>query len=284
MAFNPINVVYIGIFFVAFVAIFWYILDKPDWRNMEFRIIIAYFFSIALMVGLAPDIFGGDFFTIIIMVPLGLTFISVVAYYMTKTIKDFKVKNEGQTQMFSNLIKASSEVSINVSNNATELAASANEVNASSEEIAATTMEITLKAKGQADSLTKINERAQNIKEIADIIKNISEQTNLLALNASIEAGRAGEQGRGFAVVAERVQKLAEEAKNSVEKTADLVESITNDIKNATTDSLDISRAMEEISTAAEEQTASMEEITATSGILGEEAESLKEQLSIFKK
>ena len=284
MPFNPINVLYIGIVFIAFIAIFWYLLEKPNWRNLEFRIILAYFFSIALMVGLAPDIFGGDFFTIIIMVPMGLIFIGVVAYYMTKTIKDYKVKNEGQTQMFSNLIKASSEVALNVSNNATELAASANEVNASSEEIAATTMEITLKAKSQADSLTMINERAQNIKDIADIIKNISEQTNLLALNASIEAGRAGEQGRGFAVVAERVQKLAEEAKNSVEKTADLVESITNDIKNATTDSLDISRAMEEISTAAEEQTASMEEITATSGILGEEAESLKEQLSIFRK
>ena len=47
---------------------------------------------------------------------------------------------------------------------------------------------------------------------------------------------------------------------------------------------MDISKAMEEISTAAEEQTASMEEIAATSGILGDEVESLKEQLSIVKK
>ena len=141
-----------------------------------------------------------------------------------------------------------------------------------------------MKAKSQAESLIQINKEAQNIKEIADIIKTISEQTNLLALNASIEAGRAGDQGRGFAFVAERVQKLAEEAKNSVEKTTGIVEKISKDREKATADSLDISRAMEEISMAAEEQTASMEEITAKSGVLGEEAESLKEQLPYFRK
>ena len=125
MAFNPFNVVYIAIVFVAFLVIFWFILEKPDWRNLEFRIVIAYFFSIALMVGLAPDIFSGDFITIIIMVPVGLVMIGFLAFYITKTIKDNRIKAEGQTQMLSNLIKASSEVTINVSNNATELSASA---------------------------------------------------------------------------------------------------------------------------------------------------------------
>jgi len=204
--------------------------------------------------------------------------------FTLKVIVNQRLKIEGQTQMLTNLIKASSEIAVNVSNNATELAASAAEVNASAEEIAATTMEVTLRTKKQSDSLEKINKMAEDIGIITKMITNISEQTNLLALNASIEAGRAGEHGLGFSVVAEKVQKLAEESKNSVEKTAEIVENITREIKETTSDSLDISRAMEEISTAAEEQTASMEEISATSGILGEEVDSLKEQLSIFEK
>lgn len=54
------------------------------------------------------------------------------------------------------------------------------------------------------------------IREMADVIAEISDQTNLLALNASIEAARAGELGRGFAVVAGEVGKLAEESNRSV--------------------------------------------------------------------
>ena len=54
------------------------------------------------------------------------------------------------------------------------------------------------------------------IREMADVIAEISDQTNLLALNASIEAARAGELGRGFAVVAGEVGKLADESNKSV--------------------------------------------------------------------
>lgn len=57
------------------------------------------------------------------------------------------------------------------------------------------------------ESLGKVNELLQGIKDIAD-------QTNLLALNAAIESARAGEQGKGFAVVADEVRKLAEQSAN----------------------------------------------------------------------
>lgn len=58
-------------------------------------------------------------------------------------------------------------------------------------------------------SVSKINELAKNIMDIA-------KQTSLLSLNASIEAARAGEQGRGFAVVADEIGKLADQSSETV--------------------------------------------------------------------
>jgi hypothetical protein len=207
-----------------------------------------------------------------------------MTYYVTRTVRNQVSVINDQKQGIIDALNINSEVSVNVSNHATELAASANEINASAEEISATTMEVLKKIQDQAKDLKSINEEAQEIEKIIKIVTNISEQTNLLALNASIEAGRAGEHGLGFAVVAEKVQKLAEESKSSVEKTFEKVISIIERIQRTARNSVDITGAMEEISTSTEEQTASMEEITATANILGKEADSLKSQLSDIKK
>ncbi len=290
MSFSPnalINLVTIPtiyvVIFVAFIVRRKLKKDDPEFKAIQYMLLAFSVMSeilIFVMGTTNPILYNlqGLFYSIgfIIMV-YGVDF-------AIKTIHNQKIKIQGQTQMLTNLIKASSDITINVSNNATELAASASEVNASAEEIAATTMEVTLRTQKQSESLKKISKMAEDIGIITKMITNISEQTNLLALNASIEAGRAGEHGLGFSVVAEKVQKLAEESKNSVEKTSEIVENITREIRETTVDSMDISNAMEEISTAAEEQTASMEEIAATSGFLGNEIETLKEQLSIVKK
>ena len=165
-----------------------------------------------------------------------------------------------------NVLKTGSDASVNVSNMATELAASANEVNASSEEIASTTQEISRDSQEIATSTADLN-------NVMQLIKTISDQTNLLALNASIEAGRAGEYGRGFAVVADEVRKLAEESKKAVSETSPKIDVIINKIQGTTA-------SMEGISASTEEQTASMEEIAATANKLGIIAEGLKENLT----
>ncbi len=74
-------------------------------------------------------------------------------------------------------------------------------------------------------SLTRINDMAQQILEIAN-------QTNLLSLNASIEAARAGEQGRGFAVVAQEIGTLASNSSATARQISDICGEINTNIKN----------------------------------------------------
>ena len=212
------------------------------------------------------------------------------------------------TKSMEKVLKAGSDASVNVSNMATELAASASEVNAASEEIASTTQEVSMNTQTQVDSLVDISnmaneintlshemmKSADDINKIMDLITGISDQTNLLALNASIEAGRAGEHGRGFAVVADEVRKLAEESKTAVSETASevkgitdrirssvkLIGDITEDIESTTAAGEENSRALEGISASSQQQTSSMEEITATANRLGGLAEELKTELT----
>ena len=75
--------------------------------------------------------------------------------------------------------------------------------------------------------MMKIMESSGAIKEITEVINDISEKTNLLSLNASIEAARAGQYGRGFAVVADEIGKLAD---SSIQQSKSIQEMIKDTV------------------------------------------------------
>jgi len=74
----------------------------------------------------------------------------------------------------------------------------------------------------------------EGLKEITNVIRDISEKTNLLALNAAIEAARAGEHGRGFAVVAEEVRKLSESTNKAINEVDASISVLVQSVGDAT--------------------------------------------------
>ncbi len=121
---------------------------------------------------------------------------------------------------------------LDVARSASEAAQSADEARNNAEKgssIVDNSVDAIVSVKNHSESLkgnmNELEEQAQAIGNIMNVITDIADQTNLLALNAAIEAARAGEAGRGFAVVADEVRKLAEK---TMQATNEVGQAITN--------------------------------------------------------
>lgn len=126
-----------------------------------------------------------------------------------------------------------SENTAEVANYASLAASSANEADKGSKEgrkvvdqNVAAIGELANEVERASDVIKQLENDADNVGTILDVIKSIAEQTNLLALNAAIEAARAGEQGRGFAVVADEVRTLASRTQASTSEIQEVIEKL----------------------------------------------------------
>ena len=153
------------------------------------------------------------------------------------------------------------------------VAAGAEELNASVREISEAmtkSRETASTAVGRveaADAQAKrLNEAAQAMSGIVELIGSITGQINLLALNATIESARAGEAGRGFAVVASEVKNLATQAKQATDKIGQEISNL-NGISGDVVSALDsIRQAIQGVSEYVTATAAAVEEQSTVTG------------------
>ena len=166
-----------------------------------------------------------------------------------------------------------------------------------------------------AESVSRLELKANEIGGIVEAITKISEQTNLLALNAAIEAARAGEAGKGFAVVAQEIRGLADESRKAAENINIIVREIQSQTRQATEkmtktsdvvtegskDSISVGESltimldaiskinnmMQDVAAGAQEQSANTHEIAQqmekNTQFLGKEAENRERVLKLIK-
>ncbi|MGC8871684.1 MAG: methyl-accepting chemotaxis protein [Caldimicrobium sp.] len=226
-------------------------------------------------------------------------------YTFTEKFRDFQKKvfekTENTSHRSQHLLEQASLINITIEDSATatnEITKAIEEISHNTSYASQITKEAVAKTEETKNVMDKLNEEADKISEVINLISGIAEQTKFLALNASIEAARAGEAGKGFAVVAgevkelakkvseatldvtERIRKIQEETKKAVKETGEVME-IINRINEVATS---IASAIEEQSIAIKNIADQIEHTRETAKFMAEDAKQNYEAAEEIKK
>jgi aerotaxis receptor len=227
---------------------------------------------------------------------------------------DLSGRTESQAASLEETASSIDEFSSTVKQNA-DNSAQANDLAVAASEVAVEGGQIVSEVIATMD---EINASSKKIVDIIGLIEGIAFQTNILALNAAVEAARAGEQGRGFAVVAGEVRSLAQRSSVAAKDIKQLIDvsvgkvSVGMERAHRAGDTMEqvvgavqqVTAIMREISIASREQSigvdqvnqaiahmdqvtqqnaALVEEAAAAAASLANEADGLKQAVSLFK-
>ncbi len=156
-----------------------------------------------------------------------LTSISEAAYQVTIGSSQMASASQSLAQGSTEQASAIQEITASLDEVVEKTAQNAEQANKAAELVETAIKDVKQGNKRMQDMMTAmadINRSSESISKIIKTIDDIAFQTNILALNAAVEAARAGEAGKGFAVVAEEVRSLAAKSAAAASETAGLIE------------------------------------------------------------
>jgi methyl-accepting chemotaxis protein len=200
-----------------------------------------------------------------------VTAVSSSAEELEATATDLSATADQTKQQATSVAGGAEESASNVqtvASAAEELSASIAEVSTQVMKSAEKSKQAEQRAADATEQVSGLNNAANQIGQVIELIQDIAEQTNLLALNATIEAARAGDAGKGFAVVASEVKSLANDTAKATARITEYIDQIQSETKTAVHAIDGISSTIDEIndmaqsvSAAAEQQDAATKEI-----------------------